>query len=237
MLATDIGSDGIAVMRLDNEQRRNALSIAMRDAISATLGDWAVDDRVRVVVLTGAGTTFSAGFDLTEFAQPDLARTIRDSSHRYHLAVWQFPKPMIAAVNGPALGGGFDLCLLCDVRIATPNAVFGHPEIKFGAPPLFTPLQWIVGTGIARDLCLTGRRIDAAEAYRLGLVNVIADSVLDEAMATARVMIEAPQPALEATKRYLITSAGVTFDEAFTVEHDRIFDEFLFGAFGPGPAS
>jgi enoyl-CoA hydratase/carnithine racemase len=237
MLATDIGSDGIAVMRLDNEQRRNALSIAMRDAISATLGDWAVDDRVRVVVLTGAGTTFSAGFDLTEFAQPDLARTIRDSSHRYHLAVWQFPKPMIAAVNGPALGGGFDLCLLCDVRIATPNAVFGHPEIKFGAPPLFTPLQWIVGTGIARDLCLTGRRIDAAEAYRLGLVNVIADSVLDEAMATARVMIEAPQPALEATKRYLITSAGVTFDEAFTVEHDRVFDEFLLGAFGPGPAS
>ena len=237
MLATDIGSDGIAVMRLDNEQRRNALSIAMRDAISATLGDWAVDDRVRVVVLTGAGTTFSAGFDLTEFAQPDLARTIRDSSHRYHLAVWQFPKPMIAAVNGPALGGGFDLCLLCDVRIATPNAVFGHPEIKFGAPPLFTPLQWIVGTGIARDLCLTGRRIDAAEAYRLGLVNVIADSVLDEAMATARVMIEAPQPALEATKRYLITSAGVTFDEAFTVEHDWVFDEFLLGAFGPGPAS
>jgi enoyl-CoA hydratase/carnithine racemase len=237
MLATDIGSDGIAVMRLDNEQRRNALSIAMRDAISATLGDWAVDDRVRVVVLTGAGTTFSAGFDLTEFAQPDLARTIRDSSHRYHLAVWQFPKPMIAAVNGPALGGGFDLCLLCDVRIATPNAVFGHPEIKFGAPPLFTPLQWIVGAGIARDLCLTGRRIDAAEAYRLGLVNVIADSVLDEAMATAQVMIEAPQPALEATKRYLITSAGVTFDEAFTVEHDRVFDEFLLGAFGPGPAS
>ncbi len=156
MLATDIGSDGIAVMRLDNEQRRNALSIAMRDAISDTLDDWAADDRVRVVVLTGAGTSFSAGFDLTEFAQPDLARTIRDSSHRYHLAVWQFPKPMIAAVNGPALGGGFDLCLLCDVRIATPNAVFGHPEIRFGAPPLFTPLQWIVGAGIARDLCLTG---------------------------------------------------------------------------------
>jgi enoyl-CoA hydratase/carnithine racemase len=75
-----------------------------------------------------------------------------------------------------------------------------------------------------------------AEAYRLGLVNVIADSVLDEAMATARVMIEAPQPALEATKRYLITSAGVTFDEAFTVEHDRVFDEFLLGAFGHGPA-
>lgn len=95
---------------------------------------------MRVVILTAAGSSFCAGFDLKEFAQPELARTIRDSSRRYHLAVWQFPKPMIAAVNGAAFGGGFDLCLLCDVRIATPNAVFAHPEIKFGAPPPFTPL-------------------------------------------------------------------------------------------------
>lgn len=237
MLATDVNSDGIAVLRLDNEQRRNALSIAMRDAISDTLDGWTADDTVRVVVLTGTGTAFCAGFDLTEFANTDLARTIRDSSRRYHLAVWGFAKPMIAAVNGAALGGGFDLALLCDIRIATPDAVFAHPEIKFGAPPLFTPLQWIVGAGIARDLCLTGRRIDAAEAHRLGLVNQIADSCLDEAIATARVIAEAPQAALRATKRYLISSAGVTFDEAFAVEHDRVFDEFLLGAFGPGPTS
>jgi enoyl-CoA hydratase/carnithine racemase len=234
MLATKVDPDGIAVLRLDNEQRRNCLSIAMRDAISETLGEWASDERVRVVVLTGAGSTFCAGFDLTEFAKPDLARTIRDSSRRYHLAVWGFAKPMIAAINGAALGGGFDLALLCDIRIATPDAVFAHPEIKFGAPPLFTPLQWIVGAGIARDLCLTGRKIDAAEAHRIGLVNRIADNVLEEAMTTARVIAEAPQAALEATKRYLTSSAGVTFDEAFAVEHDRVFDEFLLGAFGPG---
>ena len=85
---------------------------------------------MRVVVLTAAGSTFCAGFDLKEFAKPELAKTIRDSSHRYHLAVWQFPKPVIAAVNGAAFGGGFDLCLLCDMRIATPNAVFAHPEIS-----------------------------------------------------------------------------------------------------------
>lgn len=237
MLATDIDSDGVAVLRLDNEQRRNALSIAMRDAISDTLEEWAADDQVRVVVLTGTGTTFCAGFDLKEFAQPGLAHTIRDSSRRYHLAVWGFAKPMIAAINGAAFGGGFDLALLCDMRIAVPGAQFAHPEIKFGAPPLFTPLQWIVGAGIARDLCLTGRRIDAAEAHRLGLVNVIADDALDEARATARVIAEAPQAALEATKRYLVSSAGVTFDEAFAVEHDRVFDEFLLGALGPRPAS
>src|ERR1700738_2347120 len=82
MLATDITTDGIAVLRLDNEQRRNALSIGMRDAISDTLDQWATDDGVRVVI-TGTGTAFCAGFDLKEFAEPDLARTIRDSStHR-----------------------------------------------------------------------------------------------------------------------------------------------------------
>ena len=231
MLSADIHPDGIAVLRLDAPERRNALSIAMRDAISDILEAWATDERVRVVVLTAKGSTFCAGFDLKEFAEPDLARTIRDSSRRYHLAVWQFPKPVIAAVNGPAFGGGFDLCLLCDMRIATPTASFAHPEIKFGAPPLFTPLQWIVGAGIARELCLTGRRVDATEAHRLGLVNTIVDQdrLEGEAMATARVMAEAPQPALEATKRYLVSNAGVTFPEAFEFEHDRVFDRFLLG--------
>ena len=176
MLATDIDSEGIAILRLDNEARRNALSIAMRDAISDTLEEWAADERVRVVVLTGTGTTFCAGFDLKEFAKPELARTVRDSSRRYHLAVWGFGKPIIAAVNGAALGGGFDLALLCDIRICTAEATFAHPEIKFGAPPLFTPLQWIVGAGTARS-CLTGRRIDSAEAHRLGLVSRIVDDL------------------------------------------------------------
>jgi enoyl-CoA hydratase/carnithine racemase len=231
MLATDIRPDGIATLRLEQPERRNALSIAMRDAISDTLEAWTTDDRVRVVVLTAAGSSFCAGFDLKEFAKPELAQTIRDSSRRYHLAVWQFPKPVIAAVNGAALGGGFDLCLLCDMRIASPDAVFAHPEIKFGAPPLFTPLQWIVGAGIARELCLTGRQVDAAEAHRIGLVNTVtgADRLAEDALATARVMAEAPQPALEATKRYLVSNAGVTFGEAFEIEHDRVFDRFLLG--------
>jgi enoyl-CoA hydratase/carnithine racemase len=234
MLTAEIHPDGIATLRLEQPDRRNALSIAMRDAISDTLEAWTTDDRVRVVVLTAAGISFCAGFDLTEFAKPELAQTIRDSSRRYHLAVWQFPKPLIAAVNGAAFGGGFDLCLLCDMRIASPNAVFAHPEIKFGAPPLFTPLQWIVGAGIARELCLTGRRVDATEAHRIGLVNTIvdADRLEDEAMATARVMAEAPQAALEATKRYLVSNAGVTFGEAFAIEHDRVFDRFLLGDLG-----
>jgi len=137
-------------------------------------------------------------------------------------------------VNGPAMGGGMDLSVLCDCRIASSTAAFGHPEIKFGAAPLFAPLQWIVGLGNARELCPTGRRIDAAEALRIGLVTRVTEpaELLDDAMALARSIIEAPQVALEAAKRYLISSASATFEEAFAIEHDKVFDEFLIGPAG-----
>ena len=234
-IATEVADDGVATLTLARAERRNALSIKLRDEISDQLDAWATDPAVRAVVLTGEGSTFCAGFDLDEFAQADLAPTIRDSSRRYHLAVWHFPKPLLAAINGPAVAGGMDLCVLCDFRIASANAVFGHPEIKFGAPPLFTPLQWIVGVGIARDLCLTGRRIGADEALRIGLVNRISEpeQVLDDALAMARTIIEAPQAAIECTKRYLISSPSATFEQAFAVEHDAVFDEFLLGPVGP----
>ena len=230
-IEAQVADDGVATLTLARPERRNALSIKMRDEITQQLEDWAANPAVRVVVLTGAGPTFCAGFDLNEFGQADLAQRIKDSSRRYHLAVWHFPKPLIAAVNGPAMGGGMDLSVLCDCRIASSAAVFGHPEIKLGAAPLFTPLQWIVGLGIARELCLTGRRIDAAEALRIGLVTRVTepDDLLDQALAMARSIIEAPQVALETAKRYLTSSASATFEEAFTVEHDEVFDEFLIG--------
>ena len=234
-IATEVADDGVATLTLARAERRNALSIKLRDEISDQLDTWATDPAVRAVVLTGEGSTFCAGFDLDEFAQADLAPTIRNSSRRYHLAVWHFPKPLLAAINGPAVAGGMDLCVLCDFRIASANAVFGHPEIKFGAPPLFTPLQWIVGVGIARDLCLTGRRIGADQALRIGLVNRISEpgQVLGDALAMARTIIEAPQAAIECTKRYLISSPSATFEQAFAVEHDAVFDEFLLGPVGP----
>jgi enoyl-CoA hydratase len=233
-IETRVADDGVATLTLARPERRNALSIKMRDEITQQLGDWATDPGVRVVVLTGAGPTFCAGFDLGEFGQAGLARQIKDSSRRYHLAVWNFPKPLVAAVNGPAMGGGFDLSVLCDCRIASSTAVFGHPEIKFGAAPLFTPLQWIVGLGNARELCLTGRRIDAADALRMGLVTRLTepDDLIAEALAMARTIIEAPQAALEAAKRYLVSSASATFEEAFAVEHDKVFDDFLIGPAG-----
>jgi enoyl-CoA hydratase/carnithine racemase len=146
--------------------------------------------------------------------------------------VWSFPKPVIAAVNGPAMGGGFDLALLCDMRIASSDASFGHPEIKFGAPPLFTPLRWIVGDGVARDLCLTGRPIDAGEALRIGLVSrvVAPGALIDEAQGAARQIAEAPQRALQVTKRYLSGNQGLGFEDSFRIEHDDVFDVLLTGS-------
>jgi len=235
LIDTTITEPGVGVITLARPRKRNALSIQLRDELADVLTRWSDDRAVRVAVLTGSGTTFCAGFDLDEFADASLSRTIADSSRRYHLGVWSFPKPLIAAINGPALAGGFDLAVLCDLRLASETASFGHPEIKFGAPPLFTPLRWIVGDGIARELCLTGRHIDAHEAHRIGLANQVVptDALLSSAVALAREIIEAPQYALEATKAYLTGSYDRGFTEAFAVEHDYVFDRYLAGPIGP----
>ncbi len=228
-ITVEDAGDGVALLTLARPQKRNALSIALRDEVAEALFAWQDDRGVKVVVITGAGKAFSAGFDLDEFGRPELARQIRHSSARYHRVVWSFPKPIVAAVNGPALAGGFDLAVLCDLRIACSAAVFGHPEIKLGAPPLFTPLRWIVGDGVARELCLTGRRVDAEEARRIGLVSQVVDpeTLREQALATAREIAKAPGEALEATKRYMTGNWGLGFEDSFRIEHDDVFDRLL----------
>jgi enoyl-CoA hydratase len=127
-------------------------------------------------------------------------------------------------VDGPALGGGLDLATLCDIRFASPHASFGHPEIRFGAPPLFTPLRWLVGDGLARDLCMSGRRMDAEEALRSGLVSRIADDVPAEAVAAATEIAGLPGDALRIVKRYVTGNTGRGFDDSFRIEHDEVFE-------------
>ncbi|HON22564.1 MAG TPA: enoyl-CoA hydratase/isomerase family protein [Syntrophales bacterium] len=220
---------GIGVLTLNRPEKHNAISILMRREISACLKVWEENPAIRVVILTGAGSSFTAGFDLGEFRKPALLEEIYQTSSEYHRRVWYFPKPTIAAVNGPALAGGFDLVKLCDIRICTPEARFGHPEIKFGAPTLFTPLKWLIGAGLARELCLSGRIIDAAEAYRIGLANELAagEKLRERALETAARIMEAPQPALEQTKRFFLDNADRGFEESFSIEHDKGFQEFL----------
>ncbi|HEY6874124.1 MAG TPA: enoyl-CoA hydratase/isomerase family protein [Geobacteraceae bacterium] len=231
-----VRDDYIGVITLNRPEKRNALSIKMRQEISACLHRWLSDDRVGLVVITGAGQAFCAGFDLEEFRQQELFYQILESSTRYHLDLWGFPKPTIAAVNGPAVGGGLDLAALCDIRICADTAFFGHPEVKFGAPPLFTPLRWIIGDGLARDLCLTGRRIDAREAHRIGLVSAVEEQGLlaERALQLGATILEAPGDTLHFAKRFFTDNAGKGFEESFRREHDRAFREVLFKKMTPG---
>lgn len=225
----DESVDGIGIIYLHRPKKHNAITIRMRYEISECLGRWKKSNEIGAVIITGTDNSFSAGFELSEFNNPDQFDQLLESSSRYHRDIWYFPKPIIAAINGVALGGGFDLATLCDVRICSKSAIFGHPEVKFGGPPIFTPLRWIIGEGIARELCLTGRRIDAHEAYRIGLVSGIFENnqVLDQAIAQAREILKAPWDTLEFTKTNFIKSAGRGFEESFYNEHDKAFREIL----------
>ena len=214
-LRLDRPADGVALLTLDRSDRRNALSIALRDALADALDELAADESVRCVVLTGAGTTFCAGFDLGEFTvaaeDPALAERLWASSDRYHATVLTFPLPLVAAVNGPAIAGGFDLAVLSDVRVGADTARFAHPERTFG-PVVYGPLRELVGGAVARDLCLTGRTLDATEAHRLGLLRSVvpADRVVDEALNVAATTAEAPRALLADTKAKILRFGGVT---------------------------
>jgi enoyl-CoA hydratase/carnithine racemase len=209
--------DGIVTLTLNRPEKRNALSIALRDEISDALDELAGDDKVKAVVVTGAGDVFCAGFDLGEFQrmdEPEIGERLWPSSDRYHRTCLDFPLPLIAAVNGPALAGGFDLAVMCDIRVAAEEAAFAHPEISFG-DVVYGPLHDLVGGAVARELCLTGRRIDAREAREMHLVaSVVPQGALAaEAMRYASMVTQAPRDILLRTKAKVTRRANVTQGE------------------------
>jgi enoyl-CoA hydratase len=203
-----------AVLTLNRPERRNALSTSLRDAVSDALDELAGDDAVKAVVVTGAGDVFSAGFDLKEFdraaTDDEFMRALWASSDRFHRRVLTFPLPMLAAVNGPAIAGGFDLAVMCDLRIATTTARFTHPERSFG-DIVYGPLRDLVGGAVARELTLGGRDLDAQEALAVHLVGeVVAPADLEGAVARAveRICV-APRDVLVRTKAKVMRAAGV----------------------------
>jgi len=220
LVLRDGPTDGIATLTLNRPDRKNALSIAIRDELSDHLDALRDDEDLRALILTGAGDTFCAGFDLEEFGADDAR--VRDllwpSSDRFHHSVLRFPLPTVAAVNGAALAGGFDLAVLCDLRVAGRSAMFAHPEHTF-ATVVYAPLHDLVGGAVARDLCLTGRRINAEEALQLGLVSrVVPDEDLRAAaLAVAAEIAKGPREVLVRTKakvlkRLSIDAATPTLD-------------------------
>jgi enoyl-CoA hydratase len=213
LVLVDSVAEGIARVTLNRPEKKNALSIALRDEGSDAFDRLAADDAVKVVIVTGAGDTFSAGFDLREFDDlGDEANAARlwASADRWHRTILSFPLPTIAAVNGPALAGGFDVAVMCDIRIAATTARFAHPEITFG-DVVYGPLHDLVGGAVARDLCFTGRPVDAAEALRLGLVSRVVEPerLAAEAADVAALVARAPRDVLVRTKAKAVRRAGI----------------------------
>ena len=212
--------EGIVRLVLNRPAKKNALSIELRDAISDALDALADDEAVRVVILAAAGDTFCAGFDLREFDidEPGFQERLWQSSDRFHRRVLQFPLPTIAAVQGPALAGGFDLAVLCDLRIADTTARFAHPEQSW-SDVVFFPLADLVGSARARDLCMTGRSIDATTALAMGLVSAVVepDDLAAEAKRFATMIARAPRDSLARTKAKALRHARIAAD-ATTLE-------------------
>src|ERR1043166_1598321 len=168
LVERDVPVVGAVTLPLNRPEKKNALSIALRDAISDALDALAGDEAVKCVVITGSGDVFCAGFDLKEFSIDELGFQDRlwESSDRFHRTVLQFPLPLIAALNGAALAGGFDLAIMCDIRTAAATVPFAHPEQQW-SDVVYSPLHDLVGGAVARDLCMTGRFVEVDEALAL----------------------------------------------------------------------
>jgi enoyl-CoA hydratase/carnithine racemase len=223
--------DGIALVTLSRPEKRNALSIELRVELAEAFGHLGADEGVGCVVLTGAGTAFCAGMDVTEFGgDSEHKRKLVETSTGVFEAIGSCPRPVLAAVNGPALAGGFALALLCDVRIAAESATFGFPELPRGIPPSYASARAVLPAGLAGEIALTGRVFDAAEAHRLGVVSeLVADgAVLERSLELAGGITAAPRQATLETKRRILLDRGHLFGELFA-EETRLFREALLG--------
>ena len=230
-LVVDQPRPGIAVVTLNRPQRMNALSFLAFQELQRLSDQVADDDAIRVLVLTGAGRGFCAGLDLDDAARlsgmtvPEFLRG-QESWGRAITSFHRLPKPVIAAVNGAAAGAGFSLTLAADVRIAAPTARFNAAFIRIGLTGGDCGSSWllprIIGLGLASEILLTGRFVDADEAARIGLVNrvVPGDQLLDAALDLADAMAANSPMGVRLTKQAVQTNvAEPSLDVALEVEN------------------
>jgi enoyl-CoA hydratase len=211
----------VALVTLNRPEKRNALSIELREEMGEAFASLSDDEGVASVVLTGAGDAFCSGMDITQFGgnRADREQLFETSTLAFD-AVGECRRPIVAAVNGPAVAGGFALALLCDLRIASPAATFGYPELPKGIPPSYAAARAVLPATVAQELCLTGRIVDADEAHRLGIVREVVSAstgVVARAVDVAQRITELPRQAvLETKKRTLLERKhlwGFLFDE------------------------
>ena len=192
---------------LNRPDKLNAISVELREALDAAVADAVADERVRVIVIAGAGRAFCAGYDLSE-AAPDSAwgwREVLARDVEATMAIWRCPKPVIAQVHGYALAGGVELAMACDLTVAAEDAQLGEPEIRFGSAPVTLLMPYLIGQKKTRELLMTGDLIDGLEAHRIGLVNrvVPADRLAVEVDALADRLARVPGDVMEPTKLML----------------------------------
>jgi enoyl-CoA hydratase/carnithine racemase len=203
------GAVGLA--RLDRPEARNALSPELMAELGDVLERWDADPDVRCIVIAGGDEWFAAGADIKAMAQRDFQDTLASPSTRFWPRLAAIRTPLVAAVSGYALGGGCELALACDMIVASESAEFGQPEILLGIIPGgggTQRLARVLGKQRAMELVLTGRRIDAAEAERLGIVNKVApkDGWLDAALELAGVVAQRPSLAVRFAKQAVLAA-------------------------------
>ena len=223
----------VALVTINRPEKGNALSPEVLSEIEALFKKLNDAPDVNVIVLTGGETVFSAGFDL------DIVRQIKIDDneafislfHRAYRAILFCRRPVIAAVGGPAIAGGFDLTMMCDIRYASENARFGQREIPLALPPIMDPLWRIIGLGRAKEVAFTGRIYDAAEAERMGYVSRVfpRGELLASVLPIARTMAAYDQKCLTETKQLTHLLVDKDLDGAMTTQ------EWLFRSYIGAP--
>jgi enoyl-CoA hydratase len=218
----------LAILTFNRPKALNALNRALLDEFAQVMDEIAESEEIRVLVLTGSGNkAFVAGADITEINRlgplgaKQFARRGLDAINR----LTQLPFPVIAAVNGYALGGGTEMALACDFVYAAETAQFGLPEINLGIIPGFGGTQRLtrlIGPNMAREMIYTGKMIDAAEALRLGIVNKVSapDQLMDEVLATAAAIAQKGRTALRAAKQAINNGINVDLASGLALETD-----------------
>ncbi|MEO7112889.1 MAG: enoyl-CoA hydratase-related protein [Polyangiaceae bacterium] len=215
----------LATITLSRPEKLNALDPVTVDALTKAFQNLIDEDAPRAVILTGAGKAFVAGADISAMATMSTtdARRFAEAGHRVAALIENAPFPVIAAVNGFALGGGCELALACDFIFASDKAKFGQPEVKLGVIPGFGGTQRLarrVGIGKARELCYTGDIINAEEALRIGLVNAIfpSDELLAKSRETALRIADQGPLAVATAKRVLLRGEDQSLASACELE-------------------
>ncbi len=214
----------VAVLTLNRPDKRNALNLALVRALGDSLETLALDGDLRALVLRGAGEkAFVAGADIGELKERGAEESLAGINARLFQKVEEFPLPIVAACHGWSLGGGMELAMACDIRVASVSARFGQPELNLGILPAaggMHRLPALVGMGMAKDLVLTGRILNAEEALRAGLVSrVVPDErVFDEALEVAEAIAGMAPLASKLAKRVMNSLFRVRPDVAFGLE-------------------